>query len=115
MLIQNKNWKKVKLIGITHDKLYRLQFESPKVMINKSDGKILGELWHRCSWHIYHEAMKTIKHVVTGISKLSTKHGDMCKVCVEGKLSKRMFTKSDNRDEDVLVLVHLDICGPMYT
>jgi len=75
-------------------------------MISNNDGKILGELWHRHSGHIHHEALKTIIQAITGIPKLSIEHEDVCKGCAEGKFSKRTFPKSYSRAKGVLELVH---------
>ena len=36
-----------------------------------------------------------------------------CESCLEGKMTKRHFAVKDSRIEELLELVHTDICGPM--
>ncbi|CAA0824494.1 Uncharacterized mitochondrial protein AtMg00300, partial [Striga hermonthica] len=36
-----------------------------------------------------------------------------CESCLEGKMTKRVFSSKGHRAEDVLGLVHSDLCGPM--
>ena len=35
-----------------------------------------------------------------------------CKLCLEGKMTKRSFPSKGQRDNDLLELIHSDICGP---
>ena len=36
-----------------------------------------------------------------------------CKSCLEGKMTKKPFGSKRKRVEEVLELVHSDVCGPM--
>ena len=36
-----------------------------------------------------------------------------CESCLEGKMTKRSFGAKGNRAEDLLEIVHTDVCGPM--
>ena len=35
-----------------------------------------------------------------------------CKSCLEGKMTKRSFPSKGHRANDLLELIHSDICGP---
>ena len=48
-------------------------------------------------------------------SRIKYERDDVCRGCVLGKYAKATFSKSNNRAECVLGLIHLDICGPMST
>ena len=39
----------------------------------------------------------------------------VCESCLEGKMTKRPFNAKGRRAQDLLELVHSDICGPMST
>lgn len=49
-----------------------------------------------------------IREIVICVSKLGTKHDDVCRGCVLGKYANRI----DNRPDGMLGLIHLDISGP---
>ena len=36
----------------------------------------------------------------------------VCESCIEGKMTKRPFPPMGNRSNDLLELVHTDVCGP---
>ena len=37
----------------------------------------------------------------------------VCESCIEGKMIKRPFLPKDNRSNELLELVHIDVCGPI--
>ena len=37
----------------------------------------------------------------------------VCESCLEGKMTKRPFNKKGRRAQDLLELIHSDVCGPM--
>ena len=39
----------------------------------------------------------------------------VCESCLEGKMTKRPFNAKGRRAQDLLELVHSDVCGPMST
>ena len=39
----------------------------------------------------------------------------VCKSCLEGKMTKRPFSAKGRKAQDLLKLVHSDVCGPMST
>jgi hypothetical protein len=53
-----------KVIGVHSEKVYKLQFESTKALLNNVTD--LGELWHRRMAHLHHGAFGHLRQVVTG-------------------------------------------------
>ena len=37
----------------------------------------------------------------------------VCESCLEGKMTKRPFNAKGRRAQDLLELIHSDVCGPM--
>ena len=37
----------------------------------------------------------------------------VCESCIKGKTTKRSFPLKGNRSDDLLELVHTDVCGPI--
>jgi len=65
--------------------------------------------------HLHHGALRMLRETVTGVPTLSSEHDDLCRRCILGKYAKATFSRSNNRVECVLGLIHLDIFGPMST
>lgn len=84
------------------------------VRSDNSSGKVLNELWHRRMGHLYHGALKMLREIVTMVQALDTEHDDVCRGCMLRKYAKATFPRSDRRENGMLGLIHLDICGPMY-
>jgi len=66
-------------------------------------------------WHLSFGGLKTLrqKNVVTGIPEISVPL-KVCEECVVSKQSRSQFPKGKSwRANDVLELVHSDICGPI--
>ncbi len=64
---------------------------------------------------ITHGALRMLRDTVTRVPVLSTEQDDLCRRCILGKYAKAYFSRNNNREECVLGLIHLDICGPMST
>ena len=77
--------------------------------------KDLNELWHKRMGNLHHGSLRILRETVTEVPVLSTKHDDICRGCVLAKYAKAAYSRSNNRAESVLGLIHLDICGPMST
>jgi hypothetical protein len=50
---------------------------------------------------------------VTGLPELKGDHEGVCDGCAQGKNVKNPFPKRDIKAEEVLELIHSDVCGPM--
>ena len=55
-----------------------------------------------------------MEKMVTGLPKLNKDHSNICKGCALGKNTKGPFHDSTRKTNNVLELIHLDLCGPMF-
>jgi len=113
--VKHPSWRKKAQIGVRSHKLYKLQLESPMVLIGSTDEIDMNELWHRGMGNLHHGALKILKKTVIGAPELSTRRDEVCRGCVLRKYAKAAFPRSSSRAKSVLELIHLDICGPMST
>lgn len=72
------------------------------------------EVWHRRLAHLNSRSMYLMRSgMVTGINYDNNNY-ESCEVCVKGKQTRLPFPKkSQSRSEEILGLVHTDLCGPM--
>ncbi|RVX02180.1 Retrovirus-related Pol polyprotein from transposon TNT 1-94 [Vitis vinifera] len=69
-------------------------------------------LWHLRLGHINLDRISLL--VKDGpLSSLKVEALPTCESCLEGKMTKRPFPLKGNRVNDVLELIHSDLCGPM--
>ena len=54
-----------------------------------------------------------VRETITGVPVLSSEHDDLRRGCALGKYTKVAFSRSNNRAECVLGLIHSDNYGPM--
>lgn len=69
--------------------------------------------WHR----VYgHRNIDIVKKVLSKTDKYFDKCNceDACEICVQGKMSRKVFPKCSNQQSyNILDLIHSDVCGPM--
>ena len=69
-------------------------------------------LWHYRLGHIGVKRMKKLQ--TDGLLKsLDYESFDTCKPCLMGKISKTPFSGTMERANDLLEIIHTDVCGPM--
>jgi transposase InsO family protein len=73
----------------------------------------LSELWHRRLYHIYYRSLPTLGKMVTCLPEIQIQHKGVCRGCALGKNVKGSFLSSVNRSNEILDLIHSDVCGPM--
>lgn len=74
-----------------------------------------AEIWHKRYGHLNYRDLKLLhdRDAVTGLD-LSEKFKSMkCKQCDKAKIHCLPFPQSDSRAENILELIHSDICGPL--
>lgn len=107
--------------GIRRDKLYELNFYSPKGMCESFlfSGEInkANELWHRRFGHL---GERNLTSLISGgiVDGMKSKHGKkqqvICEPCVAAKQTRNPFAlRLERRTSRVLELVHSDVCGPV--
>lgn len=76
-----------------------------------------GELWHRRMRHLSYSYLNNLKGLVTGLHFKEINYQLSCIPCLKGKQTRKPFKRSKrrNRANDILELVHSDVCGPMQT
>ena len=72
-------------------------------------------LWHKRLWHVnFDNLVKIRKHKrVRGIRSLKNPDVGLCKNCKIGKMGKTNFNWKNYQLEEVLEIVHIDLCGPI--
>ena len=71
--------------------------------------------WHQRYGHINLNDLKKMvnEKMVSGINFEPKVCNLECEVCAKCKIHVLPFSKSENREKEVLALIHSDICGPM--
>jgi transposase InsO family protein len=111
MLSKGKTIEDAVVIGIEEGGLYKLKGYSDVALTHSTESPC--ELWYKTLAHINYKALPYVRKVVIGLPELKIDHEDVCKGCGQGKNTKSPSTKSDNKAEGILELVHSDVCGPM--
>ena len=102
----------MKLIAQREGFLYELNTELIQALIHKVVD--INEIWHRRLGHLNFKTLSTIEKMVTGLPKLNKDHSSICKGCALGKNIKSPFHDSTRKTNNVLELIHSNLCGPMY-
>lgn len=116
----NGQWKLTKGVmvvarGNKHSSLYILQARLSKCVINAVTDELTVELWHKRLAHMSEKGLSVLakKNLLSGMNDA---HLRRCTHCLAGKQNKVSFKSSlSSRKQDILDLVHSDICGPMKT
>lgn len=96
--------------------MYKLDLvPADKCFATQSDKMSKHLLWHRRLGHPGHDKMRRLyTGLAEGIDSMSTTN-EPCDVCAKGKQTRRPFGNAGNRANQLLELVHSDVCGPMQT
>lgn len=84
-------------------------------MISKCKSDCI-HIWHRRFGHRSHQAISSTvtKELIRGVSIKKCACLFDCEVCLRAKLTRAPFPKaSESRSDEILDLVHCDLCGPM--
>lgn len=104
-------FKQANTIGRRQGCLYELNTDINQVLVN--DISNLNEVWHRRLGHLNYKTLSSMENLVNGLPKLKQYHSGACKGCALGKNTKGTFQNSVSRTNEVLELIHSDLCGPM--
>ncbi|GKC59562.1 retrovirus-related pol polyprotein from transposon TNT 1-94, partial [Tanacetum coccineum] len=110
------------LIGSRSNNLYTLSLgdmmaSSPICLLSKAS-KAKSWLWHRQFSHLNFGAIKHLAKngLVRGLPKLKFKKDHLCSACAIGKSKKKTHKpKSENTNQEILYLQHMDLYGPIRT
>lgn len=95
--------------------VYKLDTKSES-LVACSATTLTSEIWHRRLGHINSKDLNTMRNgAVEGISYIDKAEIDKsnCITCCEGKQARLPFSHKGKRCENVLEIVHADLCGPM--
>lgn len=85
-----------------------------KVKALLSSTELTQMVWHRRLGHLNHRSMNLMKNGIVSGMKFQNTTFDPCTVCLQGKQTKLPFPKkSMTRSNEILGLVHTDVCGPI--
>ena len=105
------------LRGVKQSGIYLLQHHQHVAMVGQpqEDSK---QLWHQRLGHLNMESIRKlarrglISDIETSGSKESAQR--VCEVCTDGKITRKPFPAGRaTRAQEVLGIVHTDVCGPM--
>ncbi|CAA0824201.1 Uncharacterized mitochondrial protein AtMg00300, partial [Striga hermonthica] len=117
--------KKFICSGSVVDNLYILESKSSplqqKQLLNSSSNlnkrKEPSKMNETYLWHLRlgHINLRRIQRLVADgpLGSLEVEAFPTCESCLEGKMTKRVFSSKGHRAKDVLGIVHSDLCGPM--
>ena len=85
---------------------------------NQSSIEIV-ETWHRCLCHRTLDDM-AIQYITLKVENMDIRSSEkpstsICGICAIGRQHREAGTKIRERAEEILLVVHSDLCGPMQT
>lgn len=107
---KDSSLEKVRTIGVQEGRLYKLASPSNQALVHTEISPC--ELWHRRLGHLHFKILPTLNSIVNGIPNLKEKHEGICKGCALGKIANKTFGHSTSRAQEILDLIHSDVCGP---
>lgn len=90
------------------------QFNTAKMVSSLTKGCV--HLWHNRFGHRDINVIKSgiNKSLINGVSLTNCACSNICDICLKGKMSRKPFPKASlNRSEEILDLIHSDLCGPI--
>ena len=108
------------LTGSRAHNLYTMSLEnmmaaSPICLLSKAS-KTKSWLCHRRLSHLNFAAINYLAKygLVRGLPKLKFEKDHLCSACAMGKSTKKSYKpKAEDTNQEVLYLLHMDLCGPM--
>ncbi|GKD33721.1 retrotransposon protein, putative, ty1-copia subclass [Tanacetum coccineum] len=71
-------------------------------------------LWHCRLGHINTKRIEKLQH--NGLLKsIDDESFNVCVSCISGKMARKPFTHASERADDLLGIIHSDVCGPFRT
>jgi Reverse transcriptase (RNA-dependent DNA polymerase)/gag-polypeptide of LTR copia-type/Integrase core domain/GAG-pre-integrase domain/Domain of unknown function (DUF4219)/Zinc knuckle len=113
-IIDENTSQSIAEVKMSGNKLFPLVTTSVKALTVQETS--ISDLWHCRFGHLSSTGLKQLskKGMVVGLPEIG--EVEFCESCVFGKQSRSSFPKGQaKRAENVLELVHADLCGPMQT
>ncbi|CAF4948581.1 unnamed protein product [Pieris macdunnoughi] len=109
--IYNQNNEVVAIADVVGG-VYKLRIKQVDCLLTS----VSGNVWHRRFGHLNSKDLNVMRDgAVKGMSYSDKAQVSKtsCIVCCEGKQSRLPFSHVGNREQELLKIVHADICGPM--
>lgn len=103
--------EKARTIGVREGRLYKLSSPLSQALVHIEISPC--ELWHRRLGHLHYKILPTLNSIVNGISNLKEDHEGVYKGYALRKNAKKPFAHSKSRAQEILDLIHPNVCGPM--
>ncbi|GJS38934.1 putative RNA-directed DNA polymerase [Tanacetum coccineum] len=71
-------------------------------------------LWHCLLGHINKKRIEKLQHDWL-LESIDDESVDVCVSCISGKMARKPFTHASERADDLLGIIHSDVCGPFRT
>ena len=99
--------------GFLNNGIYMINTNYICAVNNSSNNNInQNYLWHCRLGHISEKRLHKLK-TEGFLPSLDSESFDTCESCLKGKMTKHPFSGSSERVNELLGLVHTDVCGPM--
>lgn len=92
--------------------MYRLDCDLGSAFVGKLQ-RVKQDLWHRRLGHIGHENFKKMCNGIVDGVDCAVQNYEPCAICLKGRQSRFPFSSNGTRAQEMLELVHSDVCGPM--
>eukprot|EP00253_Pinus_taeda_P014589 PITA_14589 len=108
---KGSNINEARVIGVCKGTLYRLYTPLAQALFHLEVSPF--ELWHRRYGHLHYKIVPSMSQMVNGFPEIKDDREGTCKGCTLGKNVKKPFASSETRSQEILDLIHSDVCGPM--
>lgn len=96
-------------LGSIFEGLYRVTKRPLLALVHNTNH--LSKLWHRRLAHLHYDALPNLKKLASSIPDVQAHHDGVCVGCASEKKTRGPFPSSENKTNDILHLIHFDICG----
>lgn len=77
------------------------------------DNNHLSKLRPQILAHLHYDSLPKLKKLFYGILNVQAQHDGVCLGCASKKNTRGPFPSNENKTNDILHLIHSDICGLM--
>jgi len=103
------------MLGLIFEGLYRVTGRPLLEFVHNTNH--LSELWSQSLAHLHYDALKKLNKLVSIIPNFQSHHDGVCPGCESGKKTRGPLPSSKNKTNEILNLIHSDVCGlmPIYS
>lgn len=98
-------------LGSRIEGLYRVNGIPLQALVHDSNHQ--SEILPQRFAHLHYEALPKVRRMVSRMPDVQSNHDGVCPRCANGKKSRGTFPSNKSRTNDILQLIHSDLCDPM--